>query len=144
MQDSKFPFDHVLLVDDNEIDILVNRRLMELTHFASRITVVASGEEALEFFRHECTDAARTPDLVLLEVHLPGMSGYDFLEEYKNLPPFITRKSKVILLSVFPEEELHSEFSNAGIVLERIEKPLTRAALQQLSAKKHATVSASA
>ena len=47
MAEKIFSFKSVLLVDDSEIDVLVNRRLMELTAFSSQVTVTNSGEEAL-------------------------------------------------------------------------------------------------
>ena len=46
MAEKIFSFKSVLLVDDSEIDVLVNRRLMELTAFSSQVTVTNSGEEA--------------------------------------------------------------------------------------------------
>src|SRR3954471_19116996 len=99
MANSKFHFDRVLLIDDSEIDILVNRRLMELTHFAEHVTFTNSGEEALHYLREECGTAAHAPDWIFLDMHLPMMSGYDFIEQFKSLPEFIIEKSKIMILS---------------------------------------------
>ncbi len=136
MDASKFHFKHVLLIDDSEIDILVNRRLMELTFFASQITIAGSGEEALEFFRHECRSADEAPDLIFLDMYLPMMSGYDFIEEFKKLPEYVTNKTKIIILSVFQKQEHLDKALENHFVAGQLEKPLSRQSLSALAQKR--------
>ena len=136
MEASKFHFKHVLLIDDSEIDILVNRRLMELTAFASQITVAGSGEEALEFFKHECNSAADAPDLIFLDMYLPMMSGYDFIEEFKKLPEYIDKKTRIIILSVFQKQEHLDNALENSFVAGQLEKPLSRQSLNALAQKR--------
>ena len=62
MAEKIFSFKSVLLVDDSEIDVLVNRRLMELTAFSSQVTVTNSGEEAWHFLKEECDNESQAPD----------------------------------------------------------------------------------
>jgi CheY-like chemotaxis protein len=124
-------FKNVLLVDDSEIDILVNRRLIELTQFASSVTVTSSGEEAMHYLREEC-NATTAPDWIFLDMYLPMMSGYDFIEEFKTLPTFITSKSKIIVLSVFQKQERLQKVFENSFVAGQLEKPLTKDALKNL------------
>ncbi len=127
-------FKNVLLIDDSEIDNLVNRRLIELTRFASKVTVTGSAEEALHFLREECNEAS-APDWIFLDMHLPGMNGYDFIEEFKQLPSFITSKSRIIILSVFQKQERLQRALENSFVSCQLEKPLTQDALKQLAEK---------
>ena len=69
MAEKIFSFKSVLLVDDSEIDVLVNRRLMELTAFSSQVTVTNSGEEALHFLKEECGNESQAPDWIFLDMH---------------------------------------------------------------------------
>jgi CheY-like chemotaxis protein len=125
-------FNNVLLIDDSEIDVLVNRRLIELTHFASNVIVTNSGEEALHYLREECK-ASSAPDLIFLDMYLPMMSGYEFIEEFKTLPSYIVEKSKIVILSVFQKQEkLMRAFENS-FVTGQLEKPLTQQALSSLT-----------
>ena len=134
MADKKFSFENVLLVDDSEIDVLVNRRLMELTCFASRVTVTSSGEEGLHYLREECSNTEQAPEWIFLDMHLPMMSGYDFIEEFKSLPDHIRSKSKIIILSVFNKpEQLKKVFENSFVV-GQLDKPLTQQALHEIAA----------
>lgn len=136
MNSSEFYFQRVLIIDDSEIDVLVNRRLMELTRFASEIHVTSSGEEGLKFLADECGSSSHAPDWIFLDMHLTGMSGYEFIEEFKKLPEYITHKTKVMVLSVFNKpEHLKKIFENC-FVAGQIEKPLTQQALKDIAHKK--------
>lgn len=128
-------FKNALLIDDSEIDILVNRRLIELTNFASSVSVTGSAEEALHYLREECS-ADSAPDWIFLDMHLPGMDGYEFIEEFKQLPSFITKKSKIIILSVYQKQERLQRALEYDFVECQFEKPLTQEALRMLAQKK--------
>lgn len=143
MAESDFNFKHVLIVDDSEIDVLVNRRLMELTRFASQVSVTSSGEEGLHFLREECSSAEHAPDYIFLDMHLPMMSGFDFIEEFKTLPSFISNKSKIIILSVFQKQEKIQKLFEYKFVAGQLEKPLTQQALKDLAVNKTANINVS-
>ncbi len=133
MFDQKFSFTTTLLIDDSEIDVLVNRRLIELTTFSENVVIARSAEEALFFLRHECSITEEAPDWIFLDMYLPLMSGYDFIEEFKKLPPFIKDKTKIVVLSVFQkQEQLEKVFENK-FIFGHLEKPLSQEALKNLA-----------
>jgi CheY-like chemotaxis protein len=136
-----FSFQSVLIVDDSEIDVLVNRRLMELTHFASQVVITHDGAEALRFLKDECSSAASAPDWIFLDMHLPVMNGFEFIEAFKKLPSHIRNKTKIIVLSVMHKPELMAEILKNDFVFGRMEKPLTQKALTGLAEGKTTTVS---
>lgn len=130
---NNYVFNHVLLIDDSEIDVLVSRRLMELTHFAAHVTITATAEEAVDFLKNEVTNSDSAPELILLDMHLPGMSGFDFINVFKTLPGFIRDKTKIVVLSVFQKkEDLDKVFENA-FVTGQLDKPLTQESLRKLA-----------
>ena len=128
-----YSFQHILLIDDSEIDVLVNRRLMELTQFAAHVTITSTAEEAVDFLRNEVLNADQAPDIILLDMHLPGMSGFDFIDEFKKLPGFILTKTKVVILSVFQKQEKLDKVFENKFVFGQLEKPLTQESLRQLA-----------
>ncbi len=105
---------------------------MELTYFASNIAVASSGEEGLRYLQEECTNFEHTPDFIFLDIHLPMMSGYDFMEAFKSLPSFITEKTKIIVLSVFQKPDHLRVLSENSAVIGQVEKPLTQQVLKEL------------
>ena len=133
MQDQKFSFDTALLIDDSEIDVLVNRRLIELTAFSENIVITRTAEEALFFLQHECVITEQAPDWIFLDMYLPMMSGYDFIEAFKNLPSVIKDKSKIVVLSVFQKQEQLMKIFENKFVFGQLEKPLTQDALKMLA-----------
>jgi CheY-like chemotaxis protein len=140
MNDGKFAFTSILLIDDSEIDVLVNRRLMEIWRFSENIIIANSGEEGLQFLKTECTSADYAPDLILLNVHLPGMGGYEFIEEFKALPLHIKNKSKIVVLSAVQKQNELNEALQNSFVLTNIEKPLTQHSLKALITHHDASV----
>ena len=72
---------HILLVEDNPMDVTLIREAF-FDQPGVRITVASDGEEALERVRG--AGGAERPDLVLLDLHLPGKTGLDVLREIKE------------------------------------------------------------
>lgn len=143
MQGKNSSFRQVLLVDDSEIDILVNRRLMQLTAFAESIIVAGSAEEALRYLQEECRNAQDAPEWIFLDMHLPGKNGYEFIEDFASLPEYIRTKTRIIILSVFQKPELVQKALEIPYVQCQLDKPLTQQALRQLSAEYANSFSAS-
>ena len=75
----------ILLVEDNPADARLTREAISETDFQHRIHWVEDGEEAMEFLEKEgeYEDAPR-PDLILLDLNLPGMDGREVLAEVKG------------------------------------------------------------
>ncbi len=74
----------ILLVEDNPGDILLTRKAFKSSEIANRLHVVTDGNSALEFLRREgrYPEAVR-PDLVLLDINLPGLDGHEVLAAIK-------------------------------------------------------------
>ena len=75
----------ILLVEDNPADQKLIRMSLRAQRLANEVSVVSSGEEALSFLRHEGAHAAThdLPDLILLDLNMPGMGGKEFLRRVK-------------------------------------------------------------
>jgi CheY-like chemotaxis protein len=76
---------NILLVEDNEGDIILTTEAFKDMQLENRISVVNDGEEALRFLRREGKYAAVSlPQLILMDIHLPGINGKDLLEIIKH------------------------------------------------------------
>jgi len=107
---------------------------MEITRFAGQVIIAHDGAEALRYLQEECRDASDAPDWIFLDMHLPVMSGLEFIEAFKSLPARIRDKSKIIILSVLQKPELLEEILAYDFVHGRADKPLTQQALTGLAA----------
>ena len=90
---------HILLVEDNPADARLVREALAESDVGAELHWVSSGEEALSFLRHgEPFLTAPAPDLVLLDLNLPGLRGQEVLIEIKQ-DPFLRRIPVVVLTS---------------------------------------------
>jgi len=130
----------ILFIDDDEPTNFLNKLLIEEMSCAHHVQVVHSGNEALEYltgsgsFKHNGNDHPR-PDLIFLDINMPGMDGWEFLDQYKQLPP--TQKANIVMVmlttSLNPDDEKtaqqHAEisgFENKPLQPEVIKKILSR------------------
>ncbi len=82
------PFE-ILLVDDNPGDVRLTREALRGNQGERTLHVVPDGDEGLAFLRRQGRhEAAPRPDLVLLDLNLPGKDGREFLREMKEDPSF--------------------------------------------------------
>lgn len=76
---------HILLVEDNEGDIILTTEAFKDMKLENKISVVRDGEEALRFLKKEGEHAnASTPQMVLMDINLPGMDGKQLLDIIKK------------------------------------------------------------
>lgn len=75
----------ILLVEDNPDDVELTRESLKMIKMATNLEVVMNGGDALEFLKRRGVYASKpTPDLVLLDLNLPGMNGREVLAEIKG------------------------------------------------------------
>jgi CheY-like chemotaxis protein len=85
----------VMLIDDNDIDLKINAKLISLAKLFDEIIICQSGEEALDYLNKYLQETDKLPDLILLDIQMPEMDGFEFLEHYKSFP----EKCPVAMLS---------------------------------------------
>jgi len=120
-------FKNCLLIDDNYIDNFVTRKILEGSNFAEEITVVRSANEAINSLR----DGLLKPDVIFLDVRMPLMSGFEFLEEYDKIDIDKT-DIKIFMLSSSLDPLDMRKSSDNKYITQFIHKPLTQKALEEL------------
>ena len=117
-----------LLIDDNYIDNFVTSRLLENAKFADSILVRQSSEEAIEALR----DGSVTPDVIFLDLRMPVMDGFEFLQEYDKLDIVKDGVKIFMLSSSLDPTDLRRSVDNKYIT-QFLHKPLTKKILEDLS-----------
>jgi len=101
----------ILLIDDDEPTNFLNRMTLEQVGCARQIRIVQSGQEALDFLMHrgkyEQVQDCPHPDLIFLDINMPAMDGWEFLEKYRQLSA--TQKASIVMImlttSLNPDDE---------------------------------------
>jgi two-component system response regulator len=104
----------VLLVEDDPGDVLIAREALQAAKLDTRLDVVSDGVQAMEFLRRQGDYADRDrPDLILLDLNLPRMSGHEVLAEVKADPdlrriPVVVLTTSTAVADVVKSYDLHA------------------------------------
>ena len=131
--DKTVKFDRVLLIDDNDIDNFINERMITTNQFSKMVVVKNSGESALQFLRDNSDKPEILPQIIFLDLNMPVMDGFGFLEAYENLPESILTTCKVIVLSSSISPEDINRASTNQYVVKYVNKPLNEKYLDAIN-----------
>ena len=130
-------FSTVMLIDDNEIDNFINQKMIEGWNFADKVYVHTSARSALEFLqnieRNENFPRELIPQVIFLDISMPMMDGFQFLDEFEKLSGNIRDGLKIMLLtsSINPLDQQKS--TSIPAIANYMNKPLTKDHLSNLS-----------
>lgn len=133
MDSNNFNFDKVMVVDDAEIDRFLAKKVLTKYAFAREVLPLESAMNALDYLSENQENKDALPDLIFLDINMPKMNGFDFLEEYTKLPETVKKKCIIVMLSssLLPED---GELAlNNPYVCQFLNKPLTADKLKEVS-----------
>src|SRR5882724_10800992 len=96
---SNYKYKLVVMVDDDDVDCFVTKKIIEDSNFSEKIVVFNSGKEGLEYLRKNENNPEQLPEVIFLDILMPVMDGFGFLDEYDKLSDKIKSKCKIVLLS---------------------------------------------
>jgi CheY-like chemotaxis protein len=89
-----------MLIDDDRAFNFLNEKIIEFEKFASKVTSHVSPVEALEELKQLAqSDPSGLPDFIFLDINMPDMDGWEFMDNFKTLPNEATAKTKVFILT---------------------------------------------
>lgn len=124
----------ILLIDDNTDDNFFHVR--EIRKFSNDITVISknSGQSALEYLASTHSSGVDFPDLVFLDINMPGINGWEFLQEYNRLYNASAGAVIIIMLTTSSNPDDKEKAKNWDIVSDYKTKPLTKELLEEVAA----------
>jgi CheY-like chemotaxis protein len=118
--DPGFKFKRVMVVDDASIDRFLVERIVKKTAFAEEVLSFESAKDALEYL-HQSEEA---PQVIFLDINMPGMNGFEFLAEFEKFPDSFKENCSVVMLtsSLYPDDR--QKAANSRYVKSFLNKPL--------------------
>ena len=87
------------IVDDDTIYTFLVKKTIEQTNLVNTIKVFENGLDAIEFLKKNADNYDALPEIILLDLSMPVMDGWEFLEEYILLSPKLDRKITIYIIS---------------------------------------------
>lgn len=125
----------ILLIDDDEPTNFINKKRIKQAEVCENILVQDDGESAIELLNKLEKEGQSLPELIFLDINMPGMNGWEFLEEFKNLSSVTKENIVVVMLTTSLNvddrkkaeaiEEI-SDFINKPFLIDQLHNILTK------------------
>jgi response regulator of citrate/malate metabolism len=119
-----------MIIDDNRIDLFIHHEFIKQMNIAHTVMEFALASEAIKFL--EESDNSKWPQLILLDIHMPIMNGFDFLQKFSSLPDALIKNCTIIAVSSSLDVGDKSKIKECPHVLNLLEKPLNTTELLSL------------
>ena len=121
-----------MLVDDNPNDNFFHEREIKKTSQETIVITKSSGIDALHYLKEKKDDEDMQPDMIFLDINMPGMNGWEFLQEYNKLDKALQSRVIVIMLTTSGNPDDQERAKSWNFVSDFIIKPLTREKMKDL------------
>ena len=127
-------FKQALLIDDDEVDNYISHRVLKSISFAEHIEIKSSAADALHYVKSLIEKAKQLPDIIFLDISMPGMDGFNFLDAFMQLPTQASMNPRIIVLtnSEYFDHPRMKISATHKIIHTVLQKPLCVEALQKI------------
>ena len=122
----------ILLIDDDEPTNYLNKKVIKELDCAENVVVAESGEKALAFLSGLKEDNSLRPELVFLDINMPAMNGWEFLEKYQNLPAQQRAEIVIVMLTTSLNPSDYEKSKEYESINDFKNKPLAKQDLENL------------
>jgi CheY-like chemotaxis protein len=120
------------IVDDDKIYTFLVKKAIEQTNLVNTIKVFENGLDAINFLKKNTTNRDTLPEIILLDLSMPIMDGWEFLEEYILLSPKLGRKIIIYIISSSISPHDIAKAKSISLVTDFIIKPISKEKLIEI------------
>jgi CheY-like chemotaxis protein len=125
-------FKKVMVIDDNEIDRYIANRNITKYDFAEEVITMESSRAALNFLDSIKDQPHELPQLIFLDIRMPEIDGFGFLEEYAKLSDSVKQNCIIMMLTTSLNPSDHERAANNKYVNRFLNKPLDKEKIDTL------------
>lgn len=124
-----------LFIDDDRATNFLNKYIANKSGSIDSVFISNSGFEAIDFLEKCIVEPNQTPNLIFLDINMPAMNGWEFLEKFYSLDEKIVRNINIVILSSSDDPGDLNKFKKNETLLDFLRKPLTEEALSSVLVK---------
>jgi CheY-like chemotaxis protein len=123
---------NLALIDDDDIFVFLTKKAIQNTNLVEQIRVFGNGLDAIDFLWENSGDVDSLPEIILLDLSMPIMDGWQFLDQFTILAPKINKQIIIYICSssISPNDVLLAKKNS--LVSDYIIKPITKEKLIEL------------
>ena len=125
----------ILLIDDDESDNFLHNLVIQKADCCEEVVAVQSARAALDFLAARGTEHLAKVDLIFLDINMPGMNGWEFLEVYQQLAYAQQARVIVVMLTTSLNPDDREKARCMGVLDDFANKPLTKEMLLEILGK---------
>ncbi len=125
--------DVACVIDDDEIYTFTIKRLIDKSQIASKTLYFENGQLAIDFFKEFLHQAADLPDLILLDINMPVLDGWQFMDEFIKLSPHINKRITVYMVSSSVDQADIDKAKSYNQISDFIVKPVSAAMFRKMT-----------
>lgn len=122
----------ILIIDDDEINNFIAARLIDKIPVKTKINTRLNGLEGLDYIKSNLETPENLPDIIFLDINMPVMNGWEFLDEFESLKNKIDKSVCVNMLSSSVYNDDITKAKSYTTVNKFISKPLTVEKIKEL------------
>ncbi|KAB1155052.1 response regulator [Flavobacterium luteum] len=123
----------IMIIDDNNIDRYIGSRLIIKNNFANKLLQYDNAVNALHYLQDNQNNIDLLPNIIFLDIYMPMMSGFEFMEAFNTLPQFVKKYCKVFIISSTIDDSDISRVHVDPNIFGFLEKPITKEFLEKIT-----------